>query len=66
MVKNLFLVSIKKNVELREINKLYIEIIIFVELINKDVNIFWRDVDLNRTIKREEEDEDFDRVNYNI
>lgn len=37
-----------------------------MEPTNKDANTSWRDADLNRTIKREEEDEDFDRVNHNI
>ncbi|CAD6636065.1 HN1_G0026510.mRNA.1.CDS.1 [Saccharomyces cerevisiae] len=66
LAKNSPLAPIKKNVELRETNKPHTETITSVEPTNKDANISWRDADLNRTIKREEEDEDFDRVNHNI
>ncbi|AJV72939.1 Spa2p [Saccharomyces cerevisiae YJM195] len=66
LAKNSPLAPIKKNVELRETNKPHTETITSVEPTNKDANTSWRDADLNRTIKREEEDEDFDRVNHNI
>ncbi|CAI4931291.1 BAD_collapsed_G0035520.mRNA.1.CDS.1 [Saccharomyces cerevisiae] len=66
LAKNSPLAPIKKNVELRETNKPHTETITSVEPTNKDTNTSWRDADLNRTAKREEEDEDFDRVNHNI
>ncbi|AJV65769.1 BMC_2a_G0036300.mRNA.1.CDS.1 [Saccharomyces cerevisiae] len=66
LAKNSPLAPIKKNVELRETNKPHTETITSVEPTNKDANTSWRDADLNRTIKREEEDEGFDRVNHNI
>ncbi|CAI4596628.1 BAK_1a_G0034440.mRNA.1.CDS.1 [Saccharomyces cerevisiae] len=66
LAKNSPLAPIKKNVELRETNKPHTETITSVEPTNKDANTSWRDADLNRTIKREEEDEDFDRMNHNI
>ncbi|CAI4621302.1 ADE_G0034430.mRNA.1.CDS.1 [Saccharomyces cerevisiae] len=66
LAKNSPLAPIKKNVELRETNKPHTETITSVEPTNKDANTSWRDADLNRTVKREEEDEDFDRVNHNI
>ncbi|AJV63136.1 Spa2p [Saccharomyces cerevisiae YJM1419] len=66
LAKNSPLAPIKKNVELRETNKPHTETITSMEPTNKDANTSWRDADLNRTIKREEEDEDFDRVNHNI
>ena len=53
------LVSIKNTVELPESNKSHTESITSVEAANKELNSSWGGVDLNRTIKQEDEDEDF-------